>query len=245
MKRSLATGLLFALAAGSALAAPRQAGGPRYVHGGVRGGPPGHAVPRGGVRYAAPAAAYRHPRAHAGAWGYGYGGHGGRYYRPAPYRGYAPHYGYPYAAPYYAPYGFGLGVAFGFSGGYVVAGYRSPAPYYAAPAYAAVPYYAGPSYVAAPSYAAPSMVAFGAEPPPRDRGAETEAGEIRLSVTPDDAAVYVDGEFRGIARDVAALRLPPGRHHVEVARPGFRVEAREVDLAPGVLASVRIEMRRP
>ena len=75
--------------------------------------------------------------------------------------------------------------------------------------------------------------------------APPELAEVRLAASPDDAAIYVDGEFRGSARQVAGLQLAPGRHHVEAVRPGFRVAAREIDVAPGTLTSIRIELQRP
>ena len=114
--------------------------------------------------------------------------------------------------------------------------YYAAAPYYAAP----TPYYA-PYYAPAPApvYSMAVPVPSGPEPPPAD------AAEVRLHVSPEDAAVYVDGEFRGTARQLRILQLEPGRHTLEVTRPGFRVETREVDVAPGTLTSVRIELKRP
>ena len=62
-------------------------------------------------------------------------------------------------------------------------------------------------------------------------GAEAFAvGRLRLFVEPEDASVYVDGAFRGTSRDAASLRLSPGRHRVEVVRPGYRTEEREVEI---------------
>jgi len=73
-----------------------------------------------------------------------------------------------------------------------------------------------------------------------------EAGaELRLSVRPDDASVYVDGEFRGTARQLSLLQLAPGRHHVEVVRPGFRTAERDVDVNYGTPASINVELERP
>jgi hypothetical protein len=54
------------------------------------------------------------------------------------------------------------------------------------------------------------------------RGASGDTGSVRLSVSPRDASVYVDGEFRGSGRDSSSLRLRPGRHRIEVVRPGYR-----------------------
>ena len=57
-----------------------------------------------------------------------------------------------------------------------------------------------------------------------------EGATLRLSVTPADASVYVDGSFYGTARDVHRLDMAPGPHKVEVVRPGYRTYERDVDL---------------
>lgn len=68
----------------------------------------------------------------------------------------------------------------------------------------------------------------------RDVGAYDEAlrgqrgGALRLSVRPGDAVVYVDGQFSGAGRQV--LDLPPGRHRIEVVRPGFRTFERTIEV---------------
>lgn len=56
---------------------------------------------------------------------------------------------------------------------------------------------------------------------------------VRLDVRPDDATVYLDGAFAGSARELREMRLPPGRHRLELVRPGHRTLERELDLAPG------------
>ena len=68
----------------------------------------------------------------------------------------------------------------------------------------------------------------------RDDGREQgDTGSVRLQVTPSDASVYVDGEFRGSGRQSANLRLRPGRHRIEVVRPGFRTVERDVEVRSG------------
>jgi hypothetical protein len=61
----------------------------------------------------------------------------------------------------------------------------------------------------------------------------TGPGELSLSLRPEDASVYVDGRFCGAGREAERLLLPPGRHRVEVTRPGFRTLDREVDVRAG------------
>jgi hypothetical protein len=70
-----------------------------------------------------------------------------------------------------------------------------------------------------------------------------EHGSLRLSVTPGDASVYVDGAFRGTGR-LRTLRLPAGTHRVEVVRPGYRTVEREVEVRPGRTAELSIDLDR-
>jgi len=70
-------------------------------------------------------------------------------------------------------------------------------------------------------------------------------GHLKLSVRPDDASVYVDGAFRGSAREASSLKLAPGRHRIELVRPGYRTVEREVDVAPGETSDLSIEMEKP
>jgi hypothetical protein len=257
MKKSLAVTVLLAFAATSAYAGqPR--GHSRGGHG--RGEVSrGHAVPRGqapgrgysgaAARHPRPGAYYGHGGSGHGYRGYGHGGYGysrgyygrgyGHYgyghrhygygYGSYPYYGYYPYYGSGYYYPYGWGLGLGLGIGFYYGGGYVNAGYR--APYYVeSPA----PY---GSQVGEPvePYAERSL-------PRSGNGAET--GELRLVVGPEDAAVYVDDEYRGLASRLDTVRLSPGRHRVEVVRPGYGIAEREVDVRPGTRASLEIELER-
>jgi hypothetical protein len=72
----------------------------------------------------------------------------------------------------------------------------------------------------------------------------TRAGELHLIVKPADAAVYVDGAFRGNADDVAELGLPPGKHRIEVVRPGYVTFERDIVLGPGQTVEQRAELAR-
>jgi PEGA domain len=71
-----------------------------------------------------------------------------------------------------------------------------------------------------------------------------DMGRLVLEVRPGDASIYVDGEFRGTARDRMSLRLAPGHHRIEVVRPGFRTAEREVDLRPGKTTDINLELDR-
>jgi hypothetical protein len=84
--------------------------------------------------------------------------------------------------------------------------------------------------------------------PNEDRPAPSDvapSGRLRLSIRPDDASVYVDGAFRGSAREASELKLAPGRHRIEIVRPGFRTVEREVDVDPDDTTDVSVELERP
>jgi hypothetical protein len=93
-------------------------------------------------------------------------------------------------------------------------------------------------------------------PPPRERAPYDErregrdaretrdGGSLRLDVRPDDASIYVDGEFVGTARRAGILNLPPGRHRIEVVRPGHRTVERDVEIQPGRTETLAIDLER-
>jgi hypothetical protein len=54
----------------------------------------------------------------------------------------------------------------------------------------------------------------------------------------------VDGRFRGPANGLRSLRLSPGKHHLEIVRPGFRVEERDVDVREGEDTTLELELSR-
>ena len=66
----------------------------------------------------------------------------------------------------------------------------------------------------------------------------TPEGTVVLENVPDLAEVKFDGKLVM----VKAIRTSPGRHKVEVRKPGFKDFAEEVDVGPGGEASVRIRL---
>ena len=80
---------------------------------------------------------------------------------------------------------------------------------------------------------------------PRSHERRREGGEVRLHVRPEDATVYVDGEFRGTGRELRALHLPAGRHRIELARPGFRTLEKDVEVESGHSFDLELELERP
>ncbi len=73
----------------------------------------------------------------------------------------------------------------------------------------------------------------------------TVSGRLELTVRPDDASVYVDGAFRGSAREASSLKLPAGRHRIEIVRPGYRTHEQQVDIVPGETTDIKVELEKP
>ncbi len=70
--------------------------------------------------------------------------------------------------------------------------------------------------------------------------------EIKLSVTPDRAAVFLDGayvghvsEFGGVGR---AMLVSPGTHRIKLALPGFEAFETEVSLKPTQKYEVKTDL---
>jgi hypothetical protein len=77
------------------------------------------------------------------------------------------------------------------------------------------------------------------EPPASASG---RPAEVRLAVKPADAAVYVDGRFLGNGEDVDELQLAPGKHRVEVVRPGFATFEKDIELTAGEGRDLKVEL---
>jgi PEGA domain len=69
------------------------------------------------------------------------------------------------------------------------------------------------------------------------------SGRLQLDVQPADATIYVDGQFHGTANNDTVLLLTPGRHTVELARPGFQSERRVVEVGTGEARSLSIALQ--
>jgi hypothetical protein len=84
---------------------------------------------------------------------------------------------------------------------------------------------------------------YGYRPYPTDRDREdVDGGTLQLDVRPADASIYVDDEFRGSASEATRLELRPGRHRIEVVRPGYRTVTREVDIPPGESRTLDLDL---
>ena len=71
---------------------------------------------------------------------------------------------------------------------------------------------------------------------------------LRLSITPEDASLYLDRNFLGTAREVAQLSaglvVPPGSHRLEVVRPGYEAEEVRFDGEAGEEVSLQVDLER-
>jgi hypothetical protein len=62
----------------------------------------------------------------------------------------------------------------------------------------------------------------------------TVSAEVRLSIDPDRAAVFVDDQFAGHAHEFGgggrAMLLSPGKHHIKITLPGYQSFDTEIDV---------------
>ncbi len=163
---------------------------------------------------------------------------GGRVpYRPYsyPYRsglrtGFSAGYGYPYGYryPYGYSYGYPYGYAYGYSYGYPY-GYPYGSPYgsYGYP-YGSYGYGLPPAgYVSAVPGAA--------------------YGGVRIQGAPEDAQVFADGYYVGVADDFDGafqhLNLQAGPHRIEIQVPGREPIAFDVNVRPGETVTYHADVR--
>ena len=75
-----------------------------------------------------------------------------------------------------------------------------------------------------------------------------EIGRLLLEVEPSDAVVYLDGNFLGTADEVEGLRaglvMDPGKHLLEVVRPGYETREIEITLSAGERVDLLVELDR-
>jgi len=137
---------------------------------------------------------------------------------------YAPRYGFGVRG-YYRPYVFRPRLSIGFG---IFAGY--PAPYA----------YSFPYPVEVYGYAAPRG------PVVVTPGSNVYGG-VALEITPDDAAVYVDGTYAGLVRDfdgsTQPLTLTGGSHRIDIDADGFAPLSFDVGVQPGQVIPYRGDLQ--
>jgi hypothetical protein len=83
----------------------------------------------------------------------------------------------------------------------------------------------------------------------RSNSSSARFGTVSLGLAPYDSEVWVDGRRwsnngNGRGRNERmALRLDPGRHHIEVRRAGYQTYARDVNVATGATVTVNVTLR--
>jgi PEGA domain len=74
----------------------------------------------------------------------------------------------------------------------------------------------------------------------------TVTSQIKLQVTPDRAAVFVDGAFAGSVSEFSGMGrgmlVAPGKHQVRIALPGFQEFETEVNLLPRQKVTIKTDL---
>jgi hypothetical protein len=74
----------------------------------------------------------------------------------------------------------------------------------------------------------------------------SSGAHLRLSVEPEDASIYLDGQFVGTGSDIsllqAGLPVAPGTHRLAVVRPGHRAVEKQFDVKAGGDIKLDIEL---
>lgn len=71
-------------------------------------------------------------------------------------------------------------------------------------------------------------------------------GEVKLQVTPDRAAVFVDGKYAGYIHQFGgvkrAMLIAPGKHHIKIALPGYRDFETEITVVANQKVTVKTDL---
>ena len=80
------------------------------------------------------------------------------------------------------------------------------------------------------------------------RDFRAQAGEVTFDVVPTDAVIYLDGRLVGSGGELAEqdqpLLVDPGRHMVEVTRPGYVSVKKEFSVDSGVREAVQVKLEK-
>jgi hypothetical protein len=186
--------------------------------------------------------------------GYGYGGYGygGGYYsfRPRLSLGFGLWMGYPVPYSYYYddPYGYAYPYpADPYAYGYAAPSYGSPAQPYTSPNQSSA--YPPPNYPSSayPEYAYPAQQS-GPSVDLQRGGQQSAPGGVSFEITPDTAAVFVDGTYVGPAGTFGPTSKPlgliSGRHHIEIRASGYRTMTFDADVTSGQIIPYQGTLQR-
>ncbi len=74
----------------------------------------------------------------------------------------------------------------------------------------------------------------------------TVTSEVKLKVTPERAAVFVDGNFAGYAQQFSGMGrgmlVSPGPHHIKIALAGFQEFDTDVNLLPKQKMTIKTDL---
>lgn len=83
----------------------------------------------------------------------------------------------------------------------------------------------------------------------KDPKAEFPAGataEVKLEVTPDRAAVFIDGGYVGSVREFSgmgrAMLVAPGKHQVKIGLAGYQDFTSEIELRPNQKMTIKTDL---
>ena len=81
---------------------------------------------------------------------------------------------------------------------------------------------------------------------PRAQFPSGETSQVKLDVTPDRAAVFVDDAYAGTPKEFGgggrAMVIAPGKHHVKIALAGYQDFTTEINLRPGQKITIKTDL---
>ena len=76
----------------------------------------------------------------------------------------------------------------------------------------------------------------------------TVSAEVKLSIDPDRAAVFVDEQFAGHAHEFGgagrAMLLSPGKHHIKISLPGYQSFETEIEVRANQKYDIKTQLPR-
>lgn len=76
----------------------------------------------------------------------------------------------------------------------------------------------------------------------------TVSAEVKLSIDPDRAAVFVDEQFAGHAHEFGgagrAMLLSPGKHHIKISLPGYQSFTTDIEVRANQKYDIKTQLPR-